>query len=122
MERGKRLLDQFVPRATNGPQSWQSRGKLSHSAFALLGQPHRLLARPQTVILASRQPTREIQRRFVNSSVVFILSLHSRQDEWRARFIDEDAVRLVDDREMQTAQQQRSRLPSCPGLEKLVDE
>ena len=61
-------------------------------------------------ILARHQPAREIQRRLVQPSVVFGSSLHAGQDQRRARLVDEDTVRLVDDRKMQTAQQQTLRL------------
>src|SRR5262249_44034640 len=110
MKCGKRLLNQLFSRATNGPQSLQARGKFRHSALAVRSQPYRLLACQYMKILFRHQPAREIQRGLIQSSIVFGFARHTGQDQRCSRLVDEDTVRLIDDGEMQTAQEQTLRL------------
>ena len=63
-------------------------------------------------ILAGRQTPGDVERRVVEAGFVFSSLLHAREDQRRARLVDEHAIGFIHDREMQAAQEQ-ALMPPC---------
>jgi len=122
MQRGQRLADHFLTRPTHDPQARKSRAELQNAACALLRQPNRLLARPNVKVVARREAPRDIEGGGILLNIALGSLLQTRQDQGRARLVDEHAVSLVDDREMQPAQEQASRTTGHAGLEQLIQQ
>lgn len=83
--------------------------------------PDRPLVVEDAEIVAPGQAARDVEGGLVQPGVRLGCVLRARQDQRRSRLVDEHAVRLVDDSEMQAAQQQRLRRAGPAGLEQLID-
>ncbi len=112
-ERRQRLDHQFLARAADLPQP-VGPGQFGDSRAAGLAQPDMAEVVAQLVIDARAKPGRRVEGQTVERLVLPGAAL-GRDDQRRARLVDQHAVGLIDDAELQAAEQRRPRPPVAEG-------
>ena len=69
------------------------------------------------IILVPRQAARDIQCVFIKPGLTVEVCLNAGEDQGRAPLVDQDAVRFVNNGEMQAPQEQRRGFPIPTSLE-----
>ena len=105
VQRHQRLRDQLLPATPAGPHPAQRPGNVVNPLDPALGQLDQVLASVDEEVQFAFELHRDRQRLGVNTGLVGG-GTRARNDQRSTRLVDEHAVGFIDDREVQSAQQQ----------------